>query len=236
MKKSPLALRFLDSIIHGIQLLLQGHFREVWDQFMHRIHSTTCSVGLRRDLKQWFDNPEAAVDITVRPMRPGDAGKILDHPMLARKFPRLVRQRYDLIEADIPTAWVAVAEGDDPCYMQWLIGAEHNERMLEYFDGEFPSLDEDEALLEAAFMNPDYRGKNIMPAAMSRIAEKAGELGARWVVTFVDMENIPSLKGCKRAGFSPYIVRKDQWFLFTRRISYESIHEQVVKEYRLVTA
>lgn len=234
MKLKP--VRLLMSIVRGAQLLQQGHFSEVWKQILQRFNSTSYSVGLRRDLMQWFDGPEASIDISVRRMREGDADKILDHPLMHRKYPRLVRQRYKLVEANIPTVWVAVAEGDQPCFMQWLIGPEHNEQVNEFFDGQFPALDEDEALLEGAFMNPDYRGKNIMPAAMSRIAERAEALGVRWLITFVDMENIPSLKGCKRAGFSPYIVRKDRWFLFSRTNTYESIDEEVVEEYQLATA
>jgi RimJ/RimL family protein N-acetyltransferase len=43
----------------------------------------------------------------------------------------------------------------------------------------------------------------IMSAAMALIAERATEVGARHVLTFVDQHNIASLKGCQRAGFHP---------------------------------
>ena len=52
-----------------------------------------------------------------------------------------------------------------------------------------------------------YRGRHIMPAAMARIAEKATALGARRVITFVADDNVPSLKGCARAGFAPVSAR-----------------------------
>jgi RimJ/RimL family protein N-acetyltransferase len=60
--------------------------------------------------------------------------------------------------------------------------------------------------LENAFTPADYRGKGIMSAAMSRIAEQAEQYGARYVVTFVGDDNIASLKGCQRAGFAPHLM------------------------------
>ena len=41
---------------------------------------------------------------------------------------------------------------------------------------------------------------------MAQIAERGTDLGARWVITFVTVDNIPSLKGCQRAGFVPYLL------------------------------
>ena len=57
-----------------------------------------------------------------------------------------------------------------------------------------------------------------MAHAMARIAEEARCLGARWVVTFVGADNVASLKGCRKAGFSPYVERRESWRLFRRRV------------------
>ena len=59
-----------------------------------------------------------------------------------------------------------------------------------------------------------------MPCAMAQLAAKAGEKGARWAITFVSQDNIPSLKGCKRAGFAPFLIRKKEWRLFHSRITF----------------
>lgn len=58
-----------------------------------------------------------------------------------------------------------------------------------------------------------------MPATMSRIAELAPSLGLTELITFVDHNNIPSLKGCAKAGFRPFLTRKDMSILsaFTSR-------------------
>jgi RimJ/RimL family protein N-acetyltransferase len=43
---------------------------------------------------------------------------------------------------------------------------------------------------------------------MALIAEKADTLGARYVITFVAPDNVPSLKGCQRCGFSPDLLHR----------------------------
>jgi hypothetical protein len=94
------------------------------------------------------------------------------------------------------------------------MGPEHNEAIADFFDGRFPRLCCDEALLENAYTPLAYRGKGIMPAAMAMIAERAFQMGRRYVLTFVSRDNIPSIKGCTMAGFRPYVVRNDTHILF----------------------
>ncbi len=53
-----------------------------------------------------------------------------------------------------------------------------------------------------------------MPAAMAVIAERAVELDARYVITFVHRDNVASLKGCERAGFAPYLIRRRTGYCF----------------------
>jgi RimJ/RimL family protein N-acetyltransferase len=62
-----------------------------------------------------------------------------------------------------------------------------------------------------------------MGAAMAQVAERAAELGARWVITFVDEQNEASVKGCLRAGFVPYLRRRESFRLFYRRVSFDLI-------------
>lgn len=217
-------------------LLREGHFMVFWSEVYKRMYSTTLSVGLRRDITKNFERPNAKIDISVRKLRKSDAGIILEHGEFAKANPRLAEYQQNLVEANIPNCYVAVTENDEPCYMQWLIGPDQNHRLKEHFGNTFPPLKNDEALLEAAFMCPAFRGNGIMPAAMSRITEQAKEIdGVKYVSTFVDLGNIPSLKGCKRAGFYPYIVRKDSWFLFIRNITFNSLSHNIVTSFEEAT-
>jgi len=89
----------------------------------------------------------------------------------------------------------------------------------------FPRLHEDEALLEGAYTAEDFRGQGVMASAMAQIAERANDLGARWVITFVGERHIASLKGCKRAGFVPYVRRREIYRLFRHKVTFTPLPE-----------
>jgi hypothetical protein len=199
--------------------LKQGQFRRIFEEFQRWIYSDTMSYGLRRDLNQPFETPAAKIPLVIRPLKEEDIRKIFDDPGYS------LQSRLNFFDANIPTCYVATTSDDDPCYIQWLIAPSENERVQTYFKGLFPVLAPDEALLEYAYTLEKYRGQRIMPCAMSQFSEKAAEFGARWVITFVAQDNIPALKGCKNAGFWPYLVRKERWRLFRRQLIFTRLPE-----------
>jgi len=162
--------------------------------------------------------------LIVRPLRPDDdLSFIAEVPELA---PQAARQRIDqrlLLTADIPTCWIAIDPDGTACYMQWLIAPRDNALVRARWGGLFPELQPDEALLEGAYTADSHRGQGIMSHAMARISERARDLGAQHVITFVGLENVASLKGCERAGFAPYVKRGDSWSLFHRRVRFQPL-------------
>ena len=186
-----------------------------------RLSSHCNAIGLRRDLDVPFAAPPAKIALTVRPLRPEDDLSFLDpvsglDPVAARG--RLDQRR--LLAANLPTCWIAADPAGVVCYMQWLILARDNGRIHDRWGALFPTLAPDEALLEGAYTAETHRGQGIMSHAMALIAEAAGKGGARYVITFVHHANIASLKGCERAGFAPYIERREAWSLFRRRVRF----------------
>lgn len=196
--------------------------RHVVGTARERVRSDDAAVGLRRDLDVPHTAPEALVPITVRPIADRDVPAILGTEDAAldaeEKWERARRLR--LLETGAGTCYVAVTGDDEPCYMQWLFGHRDNEFVQRYFRGAFPVLDERTALLEDAFTPTAFRGKRIMSAAMARIAEQGRGLGARYVVTFVGVDNAASLKGCRRAGFEVYVERDQRWRLFRQTVDF----------------
>jgi GNAT superfamily N-acetyltransferase len=189
-----------------------------------RFSSNRRAIGLRRDLDAPFTVRAAKVPIRVRPLRPGeDLPLIADLPGLS---PQAAQERIDqrlLVNADIPTCWVAVDGDDVVCYMQWLIAAVDNARVRQWWGGLFPVLQAHEALLEGAYTADTHRGLGIMAHAMAEIAERAVDFGARQAITFVGPDNIGSLKGCERAGFAPYLERTDSWSIFRRSVRFQPL-------------
>lgn len=211
--------RFLLRAQDFVRLLGGGHAGEALRPLRARLHSRSLSYGLRRDLSIPFPTPPAKIEVDVRPLAPQDDLSFLNsEPGLPSDvtWTRLGQRR--LVEARLPTCWVAIAADGKPSYMQWLIASKDNPRIRAQWGNLFPELGPDEALLEGAYTPEAHRGQGIMPHAMGRIAEAAKNLGARYVITFVADHNTASLKGCKKAGFSPYVERRLSWLLFRRRV------------------
>ena len=206
-------------------MLAKGEASLLAREFKRRLYSNERSLCLRRDLDIPFESPAAKLSIQIRPLREEDVGELLDEydegtPGEAVKERA---QRKLFLQEKVPTCYVAVTEDDSPTYMQWLMAASENDRIQAYFRGGFPVLKEDEGLLEFAFSLEKYRGMRIMPHAMAEIAKKGRDFGARYIITFVPEENIPSLKGCKRAGFFPYMERVAKWRCFRRRYEFKML-------------
>jgi hypothetical protein len=206
----------------ALHLLRDFEIREVWEKSKRRIYSDSLSFGLKRDIAIPFEAPAAKIPIEVRPLEEKDIPSLLnvDSPDISDEERKELVERRSFLEKGMQTCYVAVDVTGSPCYMQWLIGSSGNELLAKEYNGGFPRLAPDEALLENAFTPEKHRGYGIMPTAMARIAYKAKDINARYVITFVHHENIPSLKGCKRAGFSPYVLRRDRWFLFRRQLTF----------------
>ncbi|HZY22570.1 MAG TPA: GNAT family N-acetyltransferase [Beijerinckiaceae bacterium] len=207
----------------ALHLASEGRFSTLLRKIGHRLHEgwyqEDVSYGLRRDLQAPFTAPAAKAPIYVRQIRPEDIETLCDG---WRDDPELAWRR-ELLEKDLRTCYVAVDERTGaPCYMQWLMSSDQNWQIQTI--GAFPKLKPDEALLENAYTPASHRGLGIMPAAMALIAAKAADFGARYVITFVHRDNVPSLKGCEKAGFSTYCIprRSDAFFGVIRRLRFEA--------------
>ena len=206
------------------RLVLRGSLAKAWWAIAYRVYSDSVSLGLRRDLRVPFTGPTAKIPITVRPLQDSDDLSGLDPaPGLSADdaYARLVQRR--LLRSRLQTCYVAIAPEGKPCYMQWIIPPSENPRLRAVFGNLYPVLGPEEALLEGAYTFDAYRGKGIMGAAMTQVAEQAARFGGRWVVTFVDERNQASVKGCLRAGFSPYVKRHEKFRLFHRKVTFTQV-------------
>jgi RimJ/RimL family protein N-acetyltransferase len=163
---------------------------------------------LRRDLAQPFPAPDAKIPISVRPLTAADLESLLAvAPETSPEDRFEIAGRRAFAARRMAGGYVAIDERDGtPCYVQWLFGAADND-FIGTIKG-FRQLAADEALLENAYTPASHRGLGVMPAAMARIAEKAAAIGARYVTTYVDQNNVPSLKGCQRCGFWPDVEHR----------------------------
>jgi GNAT superfamily N-acetyltransferase len=207
-------------------LVTQGHGGELLHTVRKRLSSRGTSYGLRRDLARPVPVPPAKIDLTIRPLGlQDDLSALQTDTALSGKAALTRRYERRLLATVLPTCWAAFAPDGKLCYLQWLIAAKDNDRIRGLWGDAFPTLGPDEALLEAAYTPEAYRGLGIMASAMARIAERAQDFGARYVITFVSGENIPSLKGCRKAGFDPCTEREVIWRLGRRSVRYKRLPE-----------
>ena len=189
-------------------LIKQGESNEVIREFAGRIYSNRLSYLLRRDNSTACSIPEAKIPIIVRPICHDDI------PVILQERP----VRVAALESGLSTCYVATTEENDICYMQWLVDSSQNGLVARQFEGLCPPLKRDEMLLEWAYTFKKFRGLGIMGRAMAKISEKGAEAGARWLYTFVAVDNVASLKGCKNAGYRPFQLRTEKW-RFLRSVS-----------------
>jgi RimJ/RimL family protein N-acetyltransferase len=202
-----------NSIEVAVELLAEKRFAEFGRKLAGLLYEQRLAYALRRDINMPFEPPKAKIPIVVREFEKRDIPFLLpdSRAALGRKESIELATRRAHLEAGIPQCYVAVdARDGTPCYFQWLMGAQQNDKIQAHFgEGWFPVLKPDEAILENAYTPVAYRGKGIMSEAMARIAELARGLGSRYVMTFVEVNNIASLKGCQKAGFAPYLLRTE---------------------------
>lgn len=216
-------------LLHDLQIIsiitMKGSPGIIMKEIQRRMDSRTSFYGLERDLTKSLPMPAARIPILVRRLSPEDVPVILSSRGNGKSELELKDQarRNLLIKAEFSRCFVAADPGNRPCYMQWLIGPEENNKVQDYFKGGFPLLGPDEVLLEGAYTPPQYRGLGIMPCAMFRISEKGKEIGARRAITFVNVNNTAALTGCNRAGFHEFLIREDVWRNFRRSLTFTRI-------------
>ena len=195
--------------------------RRLWHSLRVRLFSRSLAFGLRRDLSVPFSAPSAKIPLVVRPLGPEDNLSFLnpDPGIPDESANQRLTQRM-LLAANMPTCWVAADAAGSICYLQWLIEGRDNARVQGRWGDLFPVLTANEALLEGAYTAESHRGQGVMAHAMATIAVAGQAAGVQYVITFVDHANVASLKGCEKAGFAPYVRRRESWFLFRRRIQF----------------
>jgi len=214
------AQRLASKLKQQVRLVRSGGLRPLGADLRRWTWSDDLAVGMARDMAIAHAPPPARVPIDIVPLDDRLAGLLFDGTGLDPAALRDMEARRRLWSDGIPTAFVAVDETGTPCYVQWAIPGSEAALIREYFNGGFPELASDELLLEAAWATPAARGKRIMAEAMSRITEAGSTPGTRRAITFVGVDNEPSIRGCQAAGFEVYIERAERWRLGRRSLSW----------------
>jgi GNAT superfamily N-acetyltransferase len=200
-----------------------------WRSLRKRVSYRSAARGLRCDLRSDLPAPAAKIPLTVRPLRPDD--RELLRPEEGTDSPedfyeRLLRLR--LFDSGLQTCYGAFTDDGRLAYVQWLIEPSQNDLVQGLFDSAFPRLEADEVLLEGAYTFPFVRGQGVMAAAMAAVTAEGKGRGFATAWTFVGEHNVPSLKGCRKAGYAEEVRRLEQWRLFRHSFSFGPLAAQQV--------
>lgn len=201
------------------RLVRQGELGPAAAEAGRYLWSTTEEYGLRRDLSLPVEVEPARIEIAVRPLEPRDLPHLFD-PAVGDSASQLWRQTR-MLDAEIPTCWVAVDRDDIPCFMAWLIRPQHNHLMQEEFRTFLP-LARDEVLLDSGFTPQRFRGLRIGPEALTRIALSAYP-EARWAWAFTGFDNHRALTSLGRSGFVPTSIVRSKWRLLRHDVEVEPV-------------
>ena len=207
----------VDRVLEAVAGRMDGLVPKVMRRLNEGLHDRQVSIGMRRDLSEPFTPPPARIPVALRPFTVNDLPALFpltDAEVGARERADIA-WRLGMVErgAFASHCFVAVDErSDTPCHVQWLTEAGYDEVIRRA--GALPTLGGDEAMLENAYTPSAYWGLGIMSAVTALLAERAAALGARRVVALIDEDNLPSLKGARRAGFRPYMVRVREQYCY----------------------
>ena len=195
-----------------------------WRSLRKRVSYQSTALGLRCDLRSDLPAPLARAPLAVRPLGPAERELLrseegTDSP--EDFYERMFRLR--MFDAGIQTCYGAFGDDGGLMYVQWLIEPAQNDLVHDFFEGMFPRLEPDEVLLEGAYTFPSARGQGVMAAAMAAVTAEGKKRGFATAWTFVAEHNVPSLKGCRKAGYAEDIRRVEQWRLFRHSFSFGAL-------------
>lgn len=186
-------------------------------ELRRRLSSREVNFGLRCDLERLPPLKAASIPLTLE-CRDGhftgfeaELGRTT-----GADYGRTLRRRR-LHEQGVRSMHVAVGDDGVPVYVQWLVAPRDQHLLDEHGSDFWPPLKPDEVLVEFAYTFAPFRGLGVMGDAMRRLLGVGEQLGARWALTYVRDENVPSLRGCAKVGFELDHVRTTRARLGARR-------------------
>jgi hypothetical protein len=173
-------------------------------EICERIYSNETSMILRRDMREQVTVPGARLSLAVRRL------EARDYSVILRERPR----RLPILRSGIPTCYIVTTNCNEIAFMLWVIVNTDWLRFKPYFKGEIHRrLQPDECLFEFAYTFKKFRGNGVMGAALVMIAQEVVKErpSVRWAYNYVRLSNEASLRGCRNAGFRPYMRRTEHW-------------------------
>jgi RimJ/RimL family protein N-acetyltransferase len=113
--------------------------------------------------------------------------------------------------------YVASDGSGKPIYAQWLIRPRDRAALYKHSPGRYADLGDADVLVEGAYTFLAFRRLGAMRDAMAKLLDIAADEGMVKAFTYVEVHNVPSLRGCAEVGFVPDHMRESVRRFGTRR-------------------
>jgi hypothetical protein len=213
-----------------VWLAREGHYRAVLRRIRNWLWRDYLAFGLTYDPREPVRGRIPRLQIEVRPIEPHDIPVFVAPPRVenARAHAVTRANARHLLQSGLQTCYVGVTD-EGPVYMQFLVTADQNDRLVAVFDGLFPPLSEDEGLLEFAFTLKEQRTRPVMPSVLVRLLEIAAEQGLTRVVTYVPARHVNFVRFFLRLGFVPFAARIEKYRLFRRKVEFRPLDRNLAE-------
>jgi hypothetical protein len=108
----------------------------------------------------------------------------------------------------------------EPCFIQFMVSLPQYNLIDPSFAHRLPPIRDDELWLENSYTFRRFRGKRVMSSVLIDLGDIARQQGFRRMITYIREDNVPSIKGCERAGYRVFGQVPERKLLFTTSRAY----------------
>jgi RimJ/RimL family protein N-acetyltransferase len=172
-----------------------------------QIYSKSTEIGFSLDLTKYnIPQVEASIKYSLRPATKEDMGEVLQRSKAESKEScyHLVMQMW-MYEDGYHNYYIArTADTNQICFLQSIIYPQDISMAKGRFKNVFPKLKEGEAIIESSYTFEKYRGNRLHPAITTDLLRLCKERGLKRMIAHVTKDNIASIKGTERAGYTQF--------------------------------
>ncbi len=208
MKKIKAILkRILGLMYYGVMLLKIAGLRVFLKKLKQHIYSRSNQIGLSLNLEQ-FELPkiEANIKYTLKLATKEDMEEVMEKAKAeSKKMVEKVLFRKWMFEDGYQNCYVArTVDTNEICTIAFTIFPTDDKKVEGGFRKWFHTLREDEVILAGAYTFEKFRGNRLHPSIIIDRLRICKERGYKWVIGYIEEDNIASIKGAERTGFKRF--------------------------------
>jgi hypothetical protein len=212
--------RAFSTVHYGILLFKYVGAKAFLRELMRQIFSTTTYVCIQTNLDTDIAPVQSKIAYSLRPASGKDMEEVFQKIETESKegaSELIGRKRF--YESGLRNAFVArTADTNELCYVQWVLTSKEYGLASRRLKSIFPSLKDDEIMLENRYTFEKYRGNRIAASVDTQLCEMAKRNGYKRMVAYTPQDNMASLKAAETAGHREFQrIRVDKHLFFSRR-------------------